>query len=787
MANPAAMQRENGKHLWYSLLGLGFQPNNAKSSMAAGRKNVNVKHIHLGPNMFDKPNKDAFYIVTHFLLEKLNPARFSEAYRHCWPVLGHKDDAEFRKVTCAWLRDIVDESSRSGSKAVASLFLSPGGPKFVNLMLNLANHVMLQDMKTFTADDGWVPEAAALPASSLDMAAKRLDLVTARFLRTAADQDRFLQDYQRKARLLMKSVRDLRSDGAKYDDLLRRSGSVPAQDGRSRAEKIKQVRALWSAIDEVLATTAEERQAVGSVLKGDVDQHALDGTGLALSVPRCLLDRVEQLPHQLSSGNVYEAGQLNVLCVMELTNQALRLLREERRQVAQAPQAGLSPRPLQQKRQQVTRARQSVRLIRQKISKEGIPEVRSAVRELEAEWDRKWSDVLGDAPLVSFLKEDSALGFLSPMAPLSFEPAAEASCGGSIFSRYPAALLAERPARREAQDGVPAGWSAPRSPSPVVAAEADTSLDWLFDMPPLPSVGGPTAPPKASVRKTSLAATKASPRRTTSQILDMECDNLADQFAEAVTTSSPPGGGGGDAGLDLERLLTTLHGDPFSTRKQLPRTPDSLILDVRSRWRKALEEDKTEKTWRSGDLNDSVIGRLTPLYESDPAASCSPRPFRNPPASQLGGSHRAPPLWDSIGAVDLHSPGGVSIGLDQETLPEVPSCYDLSEEEEEEERELLPPSPRSEAMQSPQRTSYLDLIRPACNDGSLIDVGKGTPRRLPADQRAPGPDRPTESGTDTDQVFSLDLDSLDTPSPTRTREYRLPALITFSPIDDLKF
>lgn len=29
-------------------------------------------------------------------------------------------------------------------------------------------------------------------------------------------------------------------------------------------------------------------------------------------------------------------------------------------------------------------------------------------------------------------------------------------------------------------------------------------------------------------------------------------------------------------GLDLEGLLNTLQGDPFSTRKQLPRTPESL-------------------------------------------------------------------------------------------------------------------------------------------------------------------------------------------------------------------
>lgn len=43
---------------------------------------------------------------------------------------------------------------------------------------------------------------------------------------------------------------------------------------------------------------------------------------------------------------------------------------------------------------------------RQKISKEGIPEVKSTIRELEAEWDRKWRDTLKNTPLVSFLNED---------------------------------------------------------------------------------------------------------------------------------------------------------------------------------------------------------------------------------------------------------------------------------------------------------------------------------------------------------------------------------------------
>lgn len=47
---------------------------------------------------------------------------------------------------------------------------------------------------------------------------------------------------------------------------------------------------------------------------------------------------------------------------------------------------------------------------RQKISKEKIPEVRSAIQDLEAEWDKKWMDTLKETPLVSFLNEDPVSG-----------------------------------------------------------------------------------------------------------------------------------------------------------------------------------------------------------------------------------------------------------------------------------------------------------------------------------------------------------------------------------------
>lgn len=49
----------------------------------------------------------------------------------------------------------------------------------------------------------------------------------------------------------------------------------------------------------MLSSTKEGQHAVESVLKGDVDQYVLDGTDRVLKIPRSLLERVEQLPHQV--------------------------------------------------------------------------------------------------------------------------------------------------------------------------------------------------------------------------------------------------------------------------------------------------------------------------------------------------------------------------------------------------------------------------------------------------------------------------------------------------------
>ncbi|XP_010793178.1 HAUS augmin-like complex subunit 6 [Notothenia coriiceps] len=601
-------------------------------------------------------------------------------------------------------------------------------------------------------------------------------------------------------------MRDIRAEGAKYDELLKRHSGDCAQEGASLAEKSRKVRSLWSDIDGMLSTTKEEQNVVESVLKGDVDQYILDGTDQVLQIPRSLLERIEQLPHQLSSGNVYEAGQLNLLSVFELTNHALQLLREERCRVSEAPKPQLSPQQLQVKCQQMARALQNLHLIRQRISKEEIPEVRSAIGELEAAWDRKWMATLKDTPLVSFLNEDPALGFLSPMAPLSFEPAAGASYRSSVFSQYPASLL-EKPAERKPQEVLLPSYSNPMSPqplpaerfdSPVVTAaapsQANTSLDWLFDTPPSPLRKAPAVPPPqaiiASVRKVAHVPQNAAPIRTKTQILDMECDNLADQFADAVATTSPTAGR--VQGLDLDGLVGTLHGDPFSTRKQLPRTPESLILDVKNSWRKAVEEDKAEKMERITEFNDSIKCLLTPLNENIEVQS------------QKGVSLKSSLLWDTEALDSLSGTGSsaVQFSLDQETLPEMPSYDSLlslddeavdmtsEEDDDDDDEELLIPFLKTEEKQTPLTTHPLGRIQQACSDGSYISSQR-TAECLLTDHTASGLDRdwlmePVSSVEATAQVFSLDLDILKTPSPLKIQAHSLPKLITFSPMDDMK-
>ncbi|KAJ8008215.1 hypothetical protein DPEC_G00102490 [Dallia pectoralis] len=808
-----------GKYLWWSLLGLGFEPELAASSSGSG----NPKHVILGPNMFDKPNKDAFYIVTHFLLEKLNPTRFHDEYRGCWPVLGHKADAQFRKLTCAWLKDLMDEQGSTVPKVMASLLLSPGGPKFINLMFHLANHVLLQEMKTCCKDSTWVPEAAAAPASSVEMAQARYRLVKTRFLRCAVEQDRLLQEYHRRAPSLVKSTRDWRAEDAKYDDLLRREAEEADPDRSRHTEKIQKVRSLWSTIDGVLSELEEKRLVLASVIRGDVDQYTLDGTGLDLKIPRVLLERLERLSHQSSVGSVYEDNQLNLLRMLELFRQALDILGEERsRVVGPTPNPHVQSLLLEERSLQMARAVDDLRLMRKRISNE-IPEVKTVIRKLETEWDHKWVDCLKRTPLTSFLNEDPALDFLSPMAPLSFEPAATETCfKSSVFSQYPAKLPdvpEKKPVKMHcvSMETVTTVDSAPErcfpvemvaSPLPSTdVSSLKTPLNTLCETPiAMADKALPDQLP-ADLQKTTIASSKVSAVKKRAQILECEFDNLADQFADAVTAST---GDSNMQGLELGDILGTLGADPFSTRKQIPRTPESLISDVKCSWRKAVKEE-AQKGRLSVKIEDSILGRLTPLSEAPevlgspdvPSMSTSLDPSTEAPQQA---SLSSTLFWDSSSAEALYSLSSSDVvqchvnqealpeqfSLDQETLPEMSgddgflsSCDSSGTEEE----LLLPgipllvPGETEPALLAARRR--LNEIQQAFGEASFMDCHQGALEALPPQLNRGRFLATTHETAVTDKVFSLDLEIIESPSSPIKDQHSFPELLTFSPIDKL--
>ncbi|XP_061664134.1 HAUS augmin-like complex subunit 6 isoform X2 [Syngnathoides biaculeatus] len=654
MACQTGFQKKNGEYLWFALLGLGFQPESHLSFFAT---EATAKHTNLGPNMFDKPNKDAFLVVIHFLLEKLNPTRFHQTYKYCFPLVSSKQDAEFRKETCFWLREIMDETGYPGSKVLMSLLLSPGGPKFTSLMVHLAMHVMLQEMKTFAVDGSWVPGAAAEPASSLHTAARRLDLIKKRFLREVVHQRCFLQDEHKRAQSVGNSLRDLVAESSKYNELLKKHVADGVPEEESLADKTELVRSLWSSVGATLSTTEQKRKVLESVLGGEADQYALDGAGWRLGVPRCLFKRLERPSQQLRSGKVYVDGQLNLLCALELFTHSLRLLKDERGESPPDP-AWSGPSQLRERWRRLLRRSQELQLLRLKISMEEIPEVRSDISELAAQSDDKWSDV----PFVSLLDDQLASGFLSPLA--RSQPSFDAGDANDVFSRFPA-KLPENSSPCPPAEGERGTSSDSEGGRRAAAAEEEESLRGAAAAESSPSASALERLADASPPPVR-AADKAK-----KQNLDVECDDLADQFADAVAAASPTTGS--PARSELGGLLGVLRGDPFNTRKPLARTTETLSESLA----KALGEDDAAK--RDSGVAGSSAG--TPK-----------------------GNRRS--LW---GSVCPSSP----FSLLQETLPELPSVETLlsfnDDDDDEEDRSIAVRSPQGDESAPDRFLSAGDL------------------------------------------------------------------------------
>ncbi|XP_041116572.1 HAUS augmin-like complex subunit 6 [Polyodon spathula] len=617
MSNVQSTVCSDADYLWMSLLALGFRPGDATASIGKP-----TSHVSLGVHMFEKPNKDAFYIVAHFLFEKLNPTRANDVFRFCWPPLDRKTDSEFRKMSYGWLQEIYNECGGCFPKIVASLFLSPGGPKFINLIFHFAKYVVMQVIKKHVrADDTWEADVAGSKAQYLETKKMRCKLVKNRFQQAALRQDNVIQEYQKKAQSLVKSMRDLRAESAEYDNLLKLKNDQNDQERGLRAGKIKKVRSLWACLNEVISHLEEEKEVVDSVVKGNVDQYTLDGTGVSVKVPRLLLEKIENSVHMSHTGNLYQAGNINFIRVIELLNDALRLLCEE--QLRTGPyKVELDVQLIEGQAKLQTKTLQGLKLLREKITKEALPDIKESILEKEKAWDKKWEEQLKQNLFSLLNNENPALDLLPAMSALSFEPATEAGYKMSVFSQYPAAFP-DSPKEGTSTNSflydfgksVEKESNIKRSSLAGIISTPDrakcTSLSEQCTEPEIVVRGARPGKLKSELNEVQIFKSLRTPvndfscktKRTQSlgriqtDVLHKEYDNLADKFAEAVAAS--PAGFERKA-FELEDILSTLTSDPFMTRKELPRTPESLLSDIRSSWRKAVAEGEAQQARLSG-------------------------------------------------------------------------------------------------------------------------------------------------------------------------------------------
>ncbi|XP_022429496.1 HAUS augmin-like complex subunit 6 isoform X2 [Delphinapterus leucas] len=594
------------EHLWMYLQALGFEPGSA--TVAGGKI---VSHTHLGVNMFDKLNRDAFQIVSYFLFQTLDQSLTKEVFKLCWPPFDQKSDTEFRKHCCEWLKKISAECGSSFPQVVGSLFLSPGGPKFIHLMYHFARFVAINYIKTHSKNSSvHFTETFNVKPQDLHKCIARCHVARNRFLQILQREDYVTRKYQENAQM------------------------EPYDDQSNIQEKIQKVRSLWASVNETLMVLEKEREVVSSVLSV-VNQYTLDGTNVAINIPRLLLDKIEKQMCQLHIGNVYEAGKLNLLTVIQLLNEVLKVMKYEH---CQANQARLTiDLHFLEKETKIQRERLSdLKHMRYKI-KEDLSTIKHSIVEKQEEWHKNWKEFLGLSPFSLIKGWTPAVDLLPPMSPLSFDPASEEAYEKSILLQYPASLPDTRKQHTQENDcrrasdiletkcdlaNSPASFLLqPISPSDrnsVTLLEKDTKLTTPREKNETVSKKTPEFEAedssssniaKSSAFGGSLPAKKSDP-------FQKEQDHLVEEVARAVLSDSPQPSKGKE--VILEELIDSLASNPFLTRNQIPRTPENLISEIRSSWRKAvkIEDNRSAEPIQMDTEHREVLPESLPVVHN---------------------------------------------------------------------------------------------------------------------------------------------------------------------------
>ncbi|XP_066844757.1 HAUS augmin-like complex subunit 6 isoform X1 [Anser cygnoides] len=589
-------------HLWLCLLALGFDPDAAAEFFG--------RELDLGVSMFDTPNVGAFHVVAQFLFTKLDEMRAEEVFRDCMLPEQITRDSEFRKQCCSWLKDITNESKSCLPQIATSSFLSPAGHKFIHLMYRFARYVMIENLrKNSVGSDTSFAEAVNLTPECMYKAEVRCSVACNKLLQILQKEDIIIREYNKKSQFLIKEIKQIKSEYAYHQQQLFKM-KLNDQNRNDKTERIQKVRNMWTFVMDTLTSLKKETEIVDSVIEGHVDQYTLAGTNV--NVPQLLADKVESEMHEVCTGNLYEGEKLNFLTVIQLLNEALRILRDECCQFKSKHFQDIKNTSEFQ-----NKILSNLKAVRQKIEEQHRMSLRESISGKQKELEMKWKSFLDRCASCLKRGQDPDLDLLQGMSLSSFHTAEEAyedtvSCQLATSipdicdSIYDINYKKDDETSGSMMDNSTLQATRWISSESLNLSEASESSDTLIEKDfQIETYNGKEKPvtPKISEETEEDLTISESLENTVIQTgsavqkedpLKKAREELAEEVAKTVTSESPQSGGG--EGITLEDLISSLTFNPFLTRQQIPRTPENLLTEIRSSWRKAIQTDNSSDT-----------------------------------------------------------------------------------------------------------------------------------------------------------------------------------------------
>ncbi|XP_052633355.1 HAUS augmin-like complex subunit 6 [Harpia harpyja] len=564
-------------------------------------------------NALLNPRSSMFHLIAYFLFAKLDWSRAAEIFRHGYVPSGKIADHQFGRQCFMWLQEIAKEE-RSCLPQVTPSSLTVAGPKFIHLAYRFARHVLVEDLKRNSVGTG-IPfaEAVKLRPKDVYLADARCRVAYNKLLQIFQKEAFVIQEYEKKAQLLMKEIEEMKSEYAVLQTLSQKM----KQNDRTkndRTERIQKVCSMWTLIMEMLTSLKKEKEAVDSVLEDCAGQCVLDGTNVAFSVPQLLAHRVESDIQQFCTGSVYEAEKLNFLTVIQLLNEALRTLRDEHCQCGLKQLQVIDDRSVLS--DEVLQHLAAMRLKKQQrcMSASG------PISKEQEGWEEKWKSFLGLCPFNLVLAKDPELqDLLGALSPHSFN-VAEEDDEDSVPCQHLVSLsdvfysIHEVPYQEDAEaleamtdeSEPPPGWI---SSVPLELSKASENRDVLIEKnlhsetckgeekpePPNILKNGKDESAISEVLESAgdcVLLTESPVKKE--DPLQKARDELAEEVAKTVVSELPQSGEG--KGMALEDLISSLSFNPFLVRKEIPRTPENLSTEISSSRPKAVQTEGSSDT-----------------------------------------------------------------------------------------------------------------------------------------------------------------------------------------------